>query len=105
MPKKYPCVESTIDFILNNYQFRLWINEQIVDSQKEKNEYYITKIKELCESIQKNNYEKKKNLELLFKGIKNIVLNINACQIKEIGQKISHGIVVYYVDFADDVHG
>ena len=86
--KKYPCIESTLDFSTNNYKIRLWVNE--------------LRLKDMDRDI----YKKLKSV----RGSKNKIINwcaknipnINAVQVID---RKGRGIVAYTVDFIDDPHG
>jgi hypothetical protein len=86
--KKYPCIESTLDFSIKDYKVRLWINEETLKDVDN----------EIIENVKNFNGDKVEIIEWCAANIP----NINAVQV--IGSD-GRGIVAYTVDFAEDLHG
>lgn len=89
--KKYNCIESTLDFTLGDKQFRLWINEDEVES-----EYPNGDIDGNFQMYVIDNEPTTKQMVEYF--VENVP-RLNAVQIKNI--KTGHGVVVYIVPFED----
>lgn len=107
--KKYPCIESTIEFKYKNYEFRLWINQDVlVDNYYQDHGYskmigtYISSIEKLGARDVDNDFQYIVNF-----CVKNIE-GLNAIQMRNIPENKNdpvYGVVVYTVDFSSDVHG
>lgn len=88
---KYPCVEATVDYNLDFYTIRLWINQTDVPQ----NDQEALRAREIIKSL-----KIRSRAEILNFLIENIP-NLNAVQIKS-GDV---GVVIYTVDFENDPHG
>lgn len=96
-PKKYPCIESTIDLPFKDRLIRLWIDEEEVEENYHTN---VGTVDALCDYLESN----PTNEELVDYICKHIE-RVNAVQIKDRINGISYGVVAYLVDFSSDVHG
>ncbi len=97
MARKYPCIESTLDFELGNYIVRLWINKEAVPEDYLEEENMLKKIREFYEKHVPTARE-------MFTFIEAFE-NINAVQIQFKAGDMKFGTVLYLVDFSSDVHG
>ncbi|HNC56716.1 MAG TPA: hypothetical protein PLP33_14820 [Leptospiraceae bacterium] len=84
---KYPCIESTEDFVAGNYLVRLWVGESSV-SQFYNNDRII-------DFVRQNQHLSKSELAEL---VATHFDKINAIQIKDNSER-SSGIMIYTVDF------
>lgn len=92
---RYPCIESTLDIVVGEYTFRLWINQQEIPNTFQEELKYADIIEnETLGSI--NTIP-----ELMEKLIPQIPF-LNAIQIK---RGPYFGAVVYTVDFEKDIKG
>ena len=107
--KEFPCIESTLDITHGDMLIRLWIN---LDSLDDFYRFDFLKIKREIEDNMKrvyiydnkkfSNFEIQKMIEICSKNIP----NLNAIQITKTQEGVCRvGMVVYTVDFANDVHG
>lgn len=88
----YPCVESTIDIVVDDFNVRLWINRREIPETLEEEQ-------KLAQTIFKFTGH---SMQGLIKKIINLVPNLNAVQVRN----GAVGCVVYTVDFGDkDPHG
>lgn len=98
--KKYPCIESTVDFDYGDIRIRLWINEDdLIPSDMTANIHNIKAF--LFEVGVKDRIE-------IINYIAKEIPNVNAVQVMDRylnDQDIRFGTVAYTVDFSEDVHG
>lgn len=99
--KKYPCIETTLDYETGNFIIRLWIDKTNSDDDTVKSSETIAYLRGLTDGF----WHHDSIFDLLIEKLSKIP-NINAFQIKEKAKDgISWGTVVYTVYFSEDVHG
>lgn len=96
---KYPCIESTEEFIFRDRRIRLWINETEVKDRYDNN-LIISRILAYLEvGYPKIDYSD------LIEFVAQSMRTVNAIQISSDDVHDRSGVVVYLVKFSEDVHG
>lgn len=87
----YPCIESTIDAVIDGYNVRLWINKGAIPNNLRREQEIHNQI------VRFTGYQ----IPSLIKKIIGVVPDLNAIQVRD----GIVGTVVYTTSFSDDVHG
>lgn len=90
----YPCIESTIDCLVDDFNIRLWINKDSIPNSLRREQEFTNRIRTLT------GYK----MPTLIRKIIEIVpkdLQLNAVQVRD----GIVGTVVYTTSFSDDIHG
>ena len=99
--KPYPCIEETLDIYFDNKQFvlRLWVNKKILENDVAKGYTWLGRV---CAFV-----KEKHTFQEIIRYVEKEVPNINAAQVKQVNHNsgIDCGLVAYFVDFSEDVHG
>lgn len=108
---KYPCIETTIEFNLGDWEFRLWIDRNDLENLN----IHDGKIYQKAESFYRfNKPDRKAMLEYIIENTP----RLNAIQLRDINKGYTmpisgipqevptrNGVVVYLVEFSSDIHG
>jgi len=93
IPSKYPCIESTIDLTLKNFEVRLWINQKDIPVN-------FAEEKKLADDI--TAFAGDKTLKHIIEYCATLP-NVNAVQVRTYkDKKANYGVVIYTVDFQDN---
>lgn len=95
----YPCIESTVEFDLLDYRIRLWINEEKLPKSDSGN---IKAIEQIKKELDKGKLPTRNEVA------KYIADNyeVNAVQVQDANEEDPRcGVVIYTVEFGDNVHG
>lgn len=96
---KYPCIESTIDYVVEDgFLLRFWADQKEVE-----NDYAIShEIVRLAQNLPtETRYDNEALIALFYSQFP----KLNAMQIIRGNENYSQGTVVYFTDFNTDVHG